>query len=185
MRRQIASLALAALVIPALLTSTIAQERTGTDSGLPLPRFVSLKSGKVNMRVGPGRDYKVEWEYQRSGLPVEIIAEFDRWRRVRDAQGTEGWVYGALLSGRRTVVVAPWLAGSAGEGAGETIPFVALRSSAEGTSRVVARLEPGVTARATVCDGTWCRVEPHADRVPSGWMRQSDLWGAYPGEAFE
>ena len=181
MRRLIACLALAAFVTPA-----IAQQRTGTDSGLPLPRFVSLKSAKVNMRVGPGRDYKVEWEYRRAGLPVEIIAEFDKWRRIRDAEGTEGWVYGALLSGRRTVVVAPWLSsGASGGGDAEaSTPLIELHTSADGAARTVARLEPGVTGRATECDGTWCHIEPHADGVRAGWMRQSELCGAYPGEAF-
>ena len=77
----------------------------GTASGLPVPRFVSLKSDKVNMHIGPAKTYEVKWLYQRAGLPVEITAEFETWRRIRDADGTEGWVYHSLLSGRRTGMV--------------------------------------------------------------------------------
>ena len=176
MRRLALALLAATFALPA-----VAQQRMGTDSGLPLPRFVSLKSGKVNMRVGPGRDYKVEWEYRRSGLPVEIVAEFDKWRRIRDADGTEGWVYGALLSGRRTVVIAPWMDG------GDTAPpMITMHAENDRAARAVARLEPGVTGRLVECDGTWCRVEPHAaGATASGWVRQTELWGAYPGEAVE
>ena len=183
-----------------------AQERTGSNSGLPVPRFVSLKSGTVNMRVGPGREYRVEWQFTRAGTPVEIIAEFDNWRRVRDADGTEGWVYGALLTGRRTAVVAPWLrrpagddvaglvaasasleAASPGAATGEPSgPTVSLRADPERGAAPVARMEAGVTGTLTECDGDWCRFEPHAARgAVSGWLRQIEVWGTYPDEAFK
>ena len=77
-------------------------------SGLPLPRFVSLKSGRVNSRIGPGVNYSVDWMYMKPGLPMEIIQEYDTWRRVRDADGAEGWINQSLLSGRRTGIAAPW-----------------------------------------------------------------------------
>ena len=80
-------------------------------SGLPVPRFVSLKAGRVNVRVGPGEDYKVAWVFTRPALPVEIIQEFDTWRRIRDSDGSVGWVFHSLLSGKRTAVVAPWTTG--------------------------------------------------------------------------
>ena len=77
-------------------------------SGLPVPRFVSLKRKKVNVRKGPSTDHRVKWVYTSKGYPVEIIAESDNWRRVRDAEGTTGWVLHSLLSAKRTAVVAPW-----------------------------------------------------------------------------
>src|SRR6185437_12015887 len=77
----------------------------GQVSGLPIPRFVSLKSDKVNVRGGPNRDQEVRWVYTRAGMPVEITAEFENWRRIRDWEGSEGWVYHSLLSGKRTAVV--------------------------------------------------------------------------------
>jgi len=82
-----------------------AKDTNLTSSGLPIPRYVSLKSDHVNVRAGPTKDNDVAWVFTRSGLPVEITAEFENWRRVRDSEGAEGWVYHSLLSGRRTAVV--------------------------------------------------------------------------------
>ena len=166
--------------------------KTGPDSGLPLPRFVSLKSGQANVRVGPGRDYRVEWVFTRPGLPLEIVAEYDNWRRIRDAEGSEGWIFGALLSGRRTAVAAPWLLESENarpEGGAAATPdraTLALRRKPAAEARVVARLEPGVVGTVVECDGEWCRFQPHASKGEvTGWMRQIEIWGAYPGEVFE
>ena len=78
------------------------RQSAGSASGLPVPRFVSLKADKVNMHIGPAKTYETKWLYQRAGLPVEIVAEFENWRRMRDADGTEGWMNQSLLSGRRT-----------------------------------------------------------------------------------
>ena len=86
-------------------TGFSAKDFAVTTSGLPVPRYVSLKSDHVNVRAGPTKDNDVAWVYTRSGLPVEITAEFENWRRVRDSEGAEGWVYHSLLSGRRTAVV--------------------------------------------------------------------------------
>ena len=153
--------------------------RKGSHSGLELPRFVSLKSEKVNLRIGPGRDYRVDWVFTRAGLPVEVVQEFDNWRRVRDAEGTEGWVFGPLLSGRRTGVVAPWLDANVEQP-------LELRRKARGDASVVARLEPGVTGTLIECTGEWCLFEPHtAKGEVSGWLRQVDVWGAYPDEKFD
>jgi len=82
---------------------------TGSVSGRPVPRFVSLKADRVNVRTGPNKDQDVRWVYTRAGMPVEITAEFDNWRRIRDWEGSEGWVYHSLLSGKRTAVVVPTL----------------------------------------------------------------------------
>ena len=75
---------------------------------VPVPRFVSLKSDRVNLRQGPGTEYPTAWVFRRAGLPVEVIKEFESWRQVRDAEGTTGWVLGSMLSGRRTAVILPW-----------------------------------------------------------------------------
>jgi SH3-like domain-containing protein len=145
-------------------------------SGLPLPRFVSLKSRRVNIRIGPSTDYAVSWMYMKEGLPMEIIQEYENWRRVRDADGTEGWVNQALLSGERTAVAAPWM-----KGKGKDV-FVNMRREAQNTSSILAKLEPGVIMRIKECNGTWCRAE--AGSV-EGWVSQGEIWGAYPGEAFK
>lgn len=164
-----------AFLLAAGTGSAQAQAAKGA-SGLPLPRFVSLKAKSINVRVGPSLDYAIAWRYLKSGLPVEIIQEYDNWRRIRDAEGTEGWVNQALLSGERTAVAAPWMRGK-----GEEV-FVNMRSEAQANSTIVARVEPGAVVNVGQCTGEWCRVS--AESV-EGWMSQSEMWGAYPGEAFK
>jgi SH3-like domain-containing protein len=141
-------------------------------SGLPLPRFVSLKSARVNMRVGPGRDYMVDWMYMRRGLPVEVIQEYDTWRKVRDSEGNEGWVLHSLLSGERMAIVAPWQEG------GEMIE---LRDEPSGNARVVAHLEPGVIAPVHACQAGWCEIDVSGAH---GYVSQKHVWGVYPNENF-
>src|ERR1035437_7199413 len=110
---------------------------TGSVSGLPVPRFVSLKSDRVNVRSGPNKDQEVRWVYTRAGMPVEVTAEFENWRRIRDWEGAEGWVYHSLLSGKRSAVVVPTLKDD----------LVPLYESADARSSVVARLQSGVLDR--------------------------------------
>ena len=86
------------------IDSALAQE-TPKASGLPLPRFVSLRSEEVNLRTGPGVQYPVDWVYKRRNMPVEVLAEFGTWRKVRDIQGTQGWVHQSLLSSNRWVTI--------------------------------------------------------------------------------
>jgi SH3-like domain-containing protein len=140
-----------------------------TASGLPVPRYVSLKSDHVNVRAGPTKDNDVAWVYTRAGLPVEITAEFENWRRVRDSEGAEGWVYHSLLSGRRTALVIS-------KHKDELVPLFA---SDDDESRVVARLQPGVTASVRKCTGKWCQI---AGAGFDGWIAQERLWGVYPNE---
>src|SRR5690606_25372001 len=102
-------------------------------SGLPLPRFVSFRAEEVNLRTGPGVQYPVDWVYRRRNLPVEVIAEFGTWRKVRDIQGTQGWVHQSLLSSNRFVAIT-----------GQTRT---LRRRADAQSPAVARVEPGVIAQ--------------------------------------
>ncbi|MFD2238785.1 SH3 domain-containing protein [Aureimonas populi] len=142
-------------------------------SGLPLPRYVSLKAERVNLRVGPGRDYPVSWLYLKSGLPMEVIQEFDHWRRVRDAEGAEGWVFHSLLSGERSGIVAPWLKGKSAT--------IDMRRSADAGSALVARMEPGVVAKVSGCSFGWCEVDAGGRK---GFVSQNDLWGVYPDEKF-
>src|SRR5947208_15020597 len=93
---------LAGALLGTLVTAAFAAKDSAlTTSGLPVPRYVSLKSDHVNVRAGPTKDNDVAWVYTRAGLPVEITAEFENWRRVRDSEGAEGWVYRSVLAGRR------------------------------------------------------------------------------------
>ena len=151
----------------------------GKATGLPVPRYVSLKTDRVNLREGPSKDHRTLWVFQRAGLPVEITAEFETWRRIRDAEGTEGWVLHSLLSGRRTALVT-----SPTKGGGQPLP---LYERADERADVVARLQPGVIANVRQCTGAWCRiivVNPK-ERDFTGFVRQDRLWGVYPNEKLE
>lgn len=135
-----------------------------------VPRFASLKRVKTNVRVGPGTQYPIRWVYQRQGLPVEIIAEFSNWRRIRGSDGSDGWVHSALLSTKRTALVQPWSETS--------INLQARPSKRSGT---VARFQPQVVVDVQRCDQTWCAVTvPKHDL--RGYARQVRLWGVYPDE---
>jgi SH3-like domain-containing protein len=157
--------------LPAAAQSAAAQNITLGPSGLPLPRFVSLKSGRVNSRIGPGLNYSVDWMYLKPGLPMEIIQEYDNWRRVRDADGAEGWINQSLLSGKRTGIVAPWQRGKD--------VTMELKAEPEDTAALVARIEPGAVGTIRSCNGQWCEMSFDGSR---GWIIQSQVWGAYPGE---
>jgi SH3-like domain-containing protein len=152
-------------------TSAI-KDQLGPVSGLPMPRFVSLKPDKVNVRQGPSRDQTVAFIYQKANLPVEVIAEFENWRRIRDADGSEGWVLQNLLSGKRTALIAPWSKQL-------TLPLYA---SASAKATATAMLQPGVQASIKSCTANWCRI--NGDGF-DGWIEESNLWGAYPGEAVD
>jgi SH3-like domain-containing protein len=161
---------LAACVLGASVSSGFsAKDASMTSSGLPVPRYVSLKSDHVNVRAGPTKDNDVAWVYTRSGLPVEITAEFENWRRVRDSEGSEGWVYHSLLSGRRTAVITMK----------SKDDLARLYERADSTSAVVARLQAGVVAQVKRCAAAWCHVIGAAF---DGWIEQQRLWGVYADE---
>lgn len=149
-----------------------AQSVTTGTSGLPVPRFVSLKSDRVNVRRGPGRDHEVVWIFVRAGLPVEVVQEFENWRRIRDSNGEEGWVFHSLLSGRRSALVAPW----------EKVESLSVHVEADTASKVSAFVQPGVLADVHECANKWCRI---GAETWSGWIEQKKLWGVYPDETMK
>jgi SH3-like domain-containing protein len=169
--RRLGGAALAAGLLALLppMAYAAADLATGSVSGLPVPRFVSLKSDRVNVRSGPNKDQEVRWVYTRAGMPVEVTAEFENWRRIRDWEGAEGWVYHSLLSGKRSAVVVPTLKDD----------LVPLYAKADSTSAQTARLQSGVLGQLKSCNGTWCQF---AGKNFDGWIRQDRLWGAYPNE---
>ena len=138
-------------------------------TNLPLPRFVSLRTDPINMRTGPGVRYPVEWVYTRRGLPVEVVAEFDTWRRINDLDGSNGWIHTSMLSARRTAVVTGGLR--------------PLRRTSENEGELLAHLEPDVVVNIQRCPaGRYCRVEVGGVQ---GWIRRDHLWGVHPAEVIE
>jgi SH3-like domain-containing protein len=144
----------------------------GPVTKLPLPRFASLKTDRVNLREGPSKDHATKWVYERAGLPVEITAEFEIWRKVRDSEGVEGWVLHSLLSGRRTALVTP-------NKKGENSKLLA-RASA--SAELAAPLQSGVIVNIRNCDGAWCLIDGDGFK---GYIEQEKLWGVYPDERIQ
>lgn len=161
---------LAAIVLVGLSAEfSIAVAQT-QGTGLPLPRYVSIRAGEVNLRTGPGVQYPVEWVFQRQKLPIEIIKEYRTWRLIRDWEGTQGWMHQSMLSGTRTFMVT---------GKPRTV-----RAKPEAKSRAVAIMEPGAIGELVSCPSAagWCRIKAgKAD----GWLRRVEFWGAYRNEVFE
>jgi SH3-like domain-containing protein len=164
-----------ALAAPLALTLALGAVQAGSDattSGLPVPRFVSLKTDRVNVRGGPDKDHDVAWIYTRVGWPVEITAEFENWRRIRDSDGTEGWVYHSLLSGKRMAAVQ----------LKTKTDLAPLYAKPDAKSGMTAQLQFGVLGTIKRCTGTWCQFEGEGF---DGWIEQSKLWGVYPDEKVE
>ena len=134
-------------------------------SGLNLPRFVSISASEANMRTGPGDNYPITWVYLREDHPLLVTAEYGAWRRVRDSDGTTGWMHLALLSGRRTAVIS---------GGTRT-----LFREADPASKPLLLAEEGVIGRLLRCDGQWCRLEIGDQR---GWILRDHLWGTFENE---
>ena len=173
-QKRVADAARAGISVLLVLTCAAASAWAGGDatSSLPVPRFVSLKADRVTVRGGPDKDHDVSWIYTRVGWPVEITAEFENWRRIRDADGSEGWVYHSLLSGKRTGAVQMKA----------KTDLAPLHAKPDDSSPVTAQLQVGVLGAVKRCTGTWCEISGDGF---SGWIAQNELWGVYPNEKFE
>jgi SH3-like domain-containing protein len=136
------------------------EPRRGPETGLPLPRFVSLKSSEGRARRGPNRTHRIDWLFTRRDMPLKVTAEFEHWRQVEDHEGQGGWMHHALLSGVRTVLVME-----------DMVPML---SQPQPGSLEVAHLQAGVVARILRCEPKWCRLGVDGHR---GWVERSALWG--------
>jgi SH3-like domain-containing protein len=142
-------------------------------SGMPIPRFVTLRTNEINLRAGPSVNYPIEWVYTREGLPVEVTAEYDTWRRIRDMEGTEGWVHQSMLSGKRSVLVT-------GDG------VQPVYNKADSTATIIARAEPKAMGTLEKCENAWCEVLfTAADTEIKGYMPKGSFWGAYADEVIQ
>lgn len=160
--------ALRQFLAAAIILLAGAHAARGAETALPVPRFVSLRADEVNLRTGPGERYPIEWVLTRRGLPVEIVDEFDVWRKIRDSQGSEGWVHQRMVTGTRTVIVT-----------GDTR---VLHADPDAASPAMARAQPGVIAQLLECRAQWCRV---AAQGLKGWLKRDEVWGVLPGEVVQ
>jgi SH3-like domain-containing protein len=162
LRRHLSSVALAAAVLLAGAAAPAQAAGTGPETGLPLPRFVSIKSGEANLRTGPGQKYPIRWVYKRRFLPVRIVREFGNWRSVEDPWGEAGWLHRSLLSGRRTAMVMRDLA--------------PLHREPDASSAIVLYAERRIIGTLEICQQGWCRlnIDGRAGWMPDGWLFGGD-----------
>lgn len=139
-----------------------AEQRVSDFSGMPVPRYASLRHDEVEGLAGPSRDYPARWTYERAGLPVVVIRESRDWRKIRDPMGDEVWVNKSQLASERTAI---------------TIDTGAILLTADPRSAPVARFKAGAVVSLTDCEPVWCRVAAEGRK---GWVRRSLLWGVEP-----
>lgn len=162
----VAALAVVAFALSPQIQSPALAQDTSAHSNLPVPRFASIDASRVRMRQGPSREHRILWEFRgQQGLPVEIVAETESWRQIRDPDGDLGWVHRSLLSERRGVVVA-----------GGMRP---LRRRPAPDAQTIAYMEARVVARLNECTAEWCEVSVQGY---TGWVRHDEVWGVYPRE---
>jgi SH3-like domain-containing protein len=151
-------------VIILLSEPALAVEK-GAVTNLPLPRFVSLKASKANARRGPSLSHRIDWVYKRKHMPLEIYAEYENWRRVRDIDGAGGWVHYSLLSGVRTAILK--------------VNMQPLTKGPDENSNIVARFEKDVIAKIEKCELKWCQLTTGGYK---GWVPKTSIWGVYDEE---
>ncbi len=143
-----------------------------SSTGFSIPRFVSLSNRETNVRVGPGQEYPIKLVYKRADLPVEVILEYGNWRKIRDHDGAEGWVYHTLLSGKRYGLIQ----------SSEPVYAYEKPFGDGAKSRAVIELEPMVQVDINECDGRWCRIDASGFL---GWIERKFIWGVYEYENFD
>jgi SH3-like domain-containing protein len=153
-------------VIGALLALLITTEATAQEKAPPY--WASIVPSKARIRTGPGRNFPAIWLYQRSGLPVKVVATFPSWRKIQDPDGAQGWMQSNMLSDERTGMVT-----------GEVAP---MRAKPDAGAAIVWRAEPGVVGRLRKCRDGWCDFDVKGRR---GWIEAAHLWGVAAGEAVE
>jgi SH3-like domain-containing protein len=154
------------IIVISVFANMTAKASKFRSTDLPLPRFVSLDSGKVYSRAGPGQNYPIKWVYQKEHMPIEIIQEYEGWRKVRDIEGDEGWIHKTLLTGKRTVII-------------KSDQLIDLHEKNNLSSRLKVQLEPGVIGKLALCKNDWCKIETGGY---DGWVERKFLWGIYEGE---
>lgn len=155
---------------------------TGPVTGLPMPRFVILKSQETNLRKGPDIKYPIVWVYKQKGYPMEVVAEFENWRKLRDSDGAEGWVHENLITGTRNVRI------TGNNYISSNMPYsirdneLILFHNPDESSYPKARLQFGAIGKLKKCQVHWCQAK---FENTIGWVHKSNLWGVYPNEAME
>ncbi|MGI3168989.1 SH3 domain-containing protein [Pseudooceanicola sp. C21-150M6] len=149
-------------------TALTGSEGIGPVTKLPLPRYVSLKASKGNVRRGPSRTHRIDWVFTRRNMPLQVTAEYGHWRRVQDQEGVGGWIHHSLISGVRTVLIRT--------------DMLEMHVRPQQISATTAKLELGVIARLDRCMPEWCRVSVAGYK---GWIPRDTIWGVDPTETVD
>lgn len=162
-----------------LLPFSASTKEIGKETGLPLPRFVVLKSNKSNLRNGAGIKNAIKWTYLKRGYPMEVVAEFENWRKLRDIDGTEGWINENLITGRRNAVII----GNKFEQNFEKYKLkqqeTVLLKYPDENSYPIVKIEFGVIGNIKKCNSEWCKIKIEEY---TGWIKKVNLWGVYQEE---
>lgn len=169
------------IVANLFILNSLSAKELGSSTGLPIPRFVVLKSQEVNLRKGPNVKYPIVWTYQRKGYPMEVIAEFENWRKLRDRDGSEGWVHENLITGIRNAVVTDLNYKTKLPYTNRTDEVVVFRYPDE-SSYPMFRAELGAILKVKKCEAEWCMVKTE---LGNGWINKINLWGVYKDEVFK
>lgn len=141
-----------------LMLATVPAGAQGADDGVPY--WVSTAKDTANMRVGPGREYRINWTYMRKGVPLKVLRVMGSWRLVEDPEGARGWILSQFLTRARTGIVK----GS----------ITALRENKDGSGRILWRVAPGVIGQIGECEASWCVFEVDGRK---GYVRAARVWG--------
>ena len=150
--------------IPAMADNT----KLGPVTNLPIPRFVSLKASKGNVRRGPSLTHRIDWILKLRNMPLQVVAEHGHWRKVVDFEGAGGWIHYSLLSGARTILVQD--------------DSVDILNRPAPNTLIKAKLERNVLAWLTACEIQWCEISAGGYK---GWALKTSLWGVSGDEVFE
>ena len=140
----------------------------GPVTNLDMPRFVSLKSNDVNLRVGPSVNYPIELKYTQNNLPVEIIDEFDVWRKIKDSENNIGWLHKSLIKGERYI-----LTGYKNE------KEINLYNRPNG--KIIGIIKKNNILDLKMCIINWCKVSQNKIK---GWLLKKNVWGVYNFEIY-
>ena len=147
-------------------TSFTFAETLGNETGLKIPRFVSLKSDNSNLRVGPSENYPVKLKYIVANMPVEIIDEYKNWRKIKDYEENEGWIHKNLIKGKRfTIVNTPYQEG--------------LQVFIKPKGNNIGKIGKKNVLEVKTCLMNWCKIKYGKN---TGWVNKLNLWGIYDNE---
>jgi SH3-like domain-containing protein len=154
---------LRAAILFCLLACATATPAMAEDEGVPY--WASLRGREVNMRVGPGEDYRINFRYHREDLPMKVLRVMEGWRLVQDPDGARGWMLARFLKRDRGVIVK-------GPRGGDPVE---MHEKADAASKLLWKVEPDVTGKLGDCADGWCRLDVAGQ---SGYVREDALWGA-------